>query len=147
MNGNKRARPRFLLLPERISAAALSVLLSSAGEGLSFAIIKTIYTIGWFCPHLHNLRFFDQWRIISRLLDVSDTLKMIIPLKEPSPEGMGKGCPLSPATIFDGDMYNLATNLEALFSSMYIISILCQQILHPNCTQIAPELHPLGTTV
>jgi hypothetical protein len=43
MNGSKRARPRFLLLPERISDAALSVLLNSVGAGLSFAMIDVFY--------------------------------------------------------------------------------------------------------
>src|SRR4030043_618560 len=47
MNGNRRASPRFLLLPDRMSAAAFSVLLNSAGAGLPFAIISVIYTIGW----------------------------------------------------------------------------------------------------
>jgi hypothetical protein len=43
MNGSKRARPRFLLFPERISDAALSVLLNSVGAGLSFAMIDVFY--------------------------------------------------------------------------------------------------------
>jgi hypothetical protein len=39
MNGRRRAKPRFSPLPERMSAVALSVLLCSMGDGLSFAMI------------------------------------------------------------------------------------------------------------
>jgi hypothetical protein len=50
--GSRRAIPRFLLFPDRIKAAAFSVLLSSGEADFSFAMSLTIYTIGWKKSHI-----------------------------------------------------------------------------------------------
>jgi hypothetical protein len=64
-------------------------------------------------------------------------------LKTHSPEGSIRSFPACPAPIYGGRLCKKATKLVMIWSIKSTITILLQDI----CTQIAPDLHPLGTTV